>query len=38
MISSESFTPDWIKSHRQNRKYARINPRIIEKMNYTLPC
>lgn len=36
MISSESFSLEWINSHRQNQKFSRVNPPIVEKMIYAL--
>lgn len=36
MISPESFSLEWINSHRQNKKFSRINPPVVEKMIYAL--
>jgi virulence-associated protein VapD len=32
MISPESFTIEWIKSHRKDKRFSRINPPVLEKM------
>lgn len=36
MISGESFTTDWINRKRQERRYSKANPPIIEKMIHAL--
>lgn len=36
MILPESFSQQWINSHRSNSKFAKINPPIVEKMIYAL--
>lgn len=36
MISKESFTANWINHHRQNKKFSKINPPVVEKMIYAL--
>jgi predicted nucleotidyltransferase component of viral defense system len=36
MISRESFTVDWINRKRQEKKYSKVNPPIIEKMIHAL--
>jgi hypothetical protein len=36
MIAPESFLPEWLNSHRQERQYAKINPPVLEKMIYAL--
>lgn len=36
MILSESFSPDWINSFRNQKQYTRINPPVFEKMIYAL--
>ena len=32
MISPESFTVEWINSHRKDKRFSRINPPVLEKM------
>lgn len=32
MISPVSFTADWIKSHRKEKRFSRVNPPVVEKM------
>lgn len=36
MISPESFSLEWINSHRQNKKFSKVNPPMVEKMIYAL--
>jgi hypothetical protein len=32
MIAPESFTIEWIKSHKKEKQFSRINPPVLEKM------
>lgn len=32
MIAPESFTTEWIKSHRKDPQFSKINPPVLEKM------
>lgn len=32
MIDPKSFTIEWIMSHRKDKRFARINPPVLEKM------
>jgi hypothetical protein len=32
MISPQSFTTEWINSHRKDKRFTRINPPVLEKM------
>ena len=34
MISTETFTPQWIDSFRRQEQYRRVNPALFEKMVY----
>lgn len=36
MISTESFTSEWIMSHRKDQRFAKINPPVLEKMIHAL--
>lgn len=36
MIAPESFTIDWINSHRKDKRFSRINPPVLEKMIWAL--
>ncbi|MBO9573391.1 MAG: nucleotidyl transferase AbiEii/AbiGii toxin family protein [Chitinophagaceae bacterium] len=36
MILANSFTPDWIHSHRDRSGFEKINPPLVEKMIYAL--